>query len=137
MTLPDQLDAILAELLDHILELTVHSCGYRVIQKLFERFDISQIEPIVHIVLALAANQFGNDVVQNILNAQRREHLSALIRCFEGNFYQISTHKFASNLIEKCIRNVTSSGHRGARGVTKNYTLFHSGPTQGQTLAVG
>jgi hypothetical protein len=42
--------------------------------------------------------------VQHILEGSQYEHVSALIGAFRGHFYEFSIHKFASNVIEKCIR---------------------------------
>ena len=69
-------------------------------------FDI--LAPLVDEVLkhsaSLATNQYGNYVVQNILEAKRPEHISRLISNFKGHFYNFSMHKFASNVVEKVIR---------------------------------
>jgi hypothetical protein len=79
-----------------------------VVQRLFEKYDVDVLRDLVREVLRsapdLATNQYGNYVVQNILEARRPEHVSVLVRAFRGRFYEFSIHKFASNVIEKCIR---------------------------------
>jgi hypothetical protein len=62
------------------------------------------VEEVLQSAAELATNQYGNYVVQNILEARRPEHVSALVNAFRGRFYEFSVHKFASNVIEKCIR---------------------------------
>jgi hypothetical protein len=52
----------------------------------------------------LATNQYGNYVVQTILDRGPDEDVAFLIRGFAGCFYRFSIHKFASNVIERCIR---------------------------------
>ena len=51
----------------------------------------------------------------NILEAGKKEHVSALINAFSGHFYEFSIHKFASNVIEKCIRGASD---------TERYKIF-------------
>jgi hypothetical protein len=78
------------------------------VQRLFDRYDVDVLALLVSEVLRsaaeLATNQYGNYVVQNILEARRPGHVSALVAAFRGRFYEFSMHKFASNVIEKCIR---------------------------------
>ena len=109
--LPARIDEIIVILKPHVVELGGDNCGCRVVQKLFDIMPIDKLEPLVGEVLRhatdLAMNQYGNYVVQSILKAERREHVVALIRAFTGHFYKFSVHKFASNVIEKCIRGAT------------------------------
>lgn len=109
--LPERVQTIINCVLPHLKRLVVDNCGCRVVQRLFEKFPIDILEPLVQEVLScapeLATNQYGNYVVQNILEAGKREHIAALIIAFKGHFYDFSIHKFASNVIEKCIRGAT------------------------------
>jgi hypothetical protein len=106
--LPSRLDDIIALLKPHVLELVVDNCGCRVIQKLFDHYEIAQLRPLVTEILGaaanLATNQYGNYVVQTILERGPDEDVVALMRTFVGCYYDFSIHKFASNVIEKCIR---------------------------------
>ncbi|KAH0794674.1 Pumilio-family RNA binding repeat containing protein [Histomonas meleagridis] len=110
-SLPNRIPEIIECIEPRLLDLILDNCGCRVVQKLFERCPIEQLEPIVQTVLTcpvmLAMNQYGNYVVQNILESGKREYVSALIKAFKGHFYEFSMHKFASNVIEKCIRGAT------------------------------
>ncbi|EAY17787.1 Pumilio-family RNA binding repeat containing protein [Trichomonas vaginalis G3] len=106
--IPNRVPEIIDKIKGHVYELVVDNWGCRVIQQLFDRQPIQDLIPLVDEVLCraetLATNQFGNYVVQNILNSGTPEHIQALIRAFTGHFYEFSMHKFASNVIEKCIR---------------------------------
>ena len=110
-TLPHRVGEMIQILQPRVVNLVEDNYGCRVVQRLFDKFDIDQLEPLVKVVLAnavsLATNQYGNYVVQNILEAGKREHVDALIAAFRGRFYDFSIHKFASNVIEKCIRGAT------------------------------
>lgn len=109
--LPDQVDDIIEVMRPHVIDLAIDNCGCRVVQRIFEKISIERLEPLVQEVLAaaviLATNQYGNYVVQSILRSGRPRDVSELIRVFTGHFYDFSMHKYASNVIEKCIRGAT------------------------------
>jgi hypothetical protein len=62
------------------------------------------VHEILGAAAGLATNQYGNYVIQTILERGPDEDVVSLIRAFRGCFYQFSVHKFASNVIERCIR---------------------------------
>ena len=109
--LPGRIDEIIEILRPQVVELGVDNCGCRVVQKLFDQISIDRLRPLVEEVLkratTLAENQYGNYVVQSILKSGERSYVSELIKSFTGHFYEFSVHKFASNVIEKCIRGAT------------------------------
>ena len=109
MFIPERTPMIIEAIQPHTIQLVVDNWGCRVIQQLFDRLDINLLTPLVKEVLScadmLAVNQFGNYVVQNILTSKKPEYVEALIQAFKGHFFEFSMHKFASNVIEKCIRN--------------------------------
>jgi hypothetical protein len=111
--LPFRLNDIIVALEPQVARLVVDNCGCRVIQRLFEKYDISELRALVDQVMKcaddLAVNQYGNYVVQNILEAGPDDDVTRLIRAFAGKFYQYSMHKFASNVIEKCIRRASAA----------------------------
>jgi hypothetical protein len=118
--LPARLAEIVASLEPQVAHLVVDNCGCRVIQRLFEQYDIGSLRPLVDQVMRcagdLAANQYGNYVVQNILEAGPDDDITRLIAAFTGRFYQLSMHKFASNVIEKCIRRASAAQRQGIFG---------------------
>jgi hypothetical protein len=107
-SLPGRLEEIVSAVTPHVVELVGDNCGCRVIQKLFDQYSIAQLRPLVGEILGaavgLATNQYGNYVVQTILERGPDEDVAFLIRAFAGCYYRFSVHKFASNVIEKCIR---------------------------------
>lgn len=107
-SLPEKINEMIAVIKPNLVRLAVDNCGCRVVQRLFDKYKVSDLDPLVTEVLKsaaeLATNQYGNYVVQNILESRRREDVSALVNAFRGHFYEFSIHKFASNVIEKCIR---------------------------------
>jgi hypothetical protein len=111
--LPLRLAEIVVILEPHVAKLVIDNCGCRVMQRLFEQYDIAELRKLVDQVMRCAAdlaiNQYGNYVVQNILEAGPDDDVTRLIRVFAGRFYHFSMHKFASNVIEKCIRRASSA----------------------------
>lgn len=111
--LPDRLGEIIELIKPHLAHLAVDNCGCRVVQRLFDKYDVDVLDPLVTEVLRaaadLATNQYGNYVVQTILEARRPDHLTALVNAFRGRFSEFSVHKFASNVIEKCIKGASSA----------------------------
>lgn len=53
----------------------------------------------------LVKDPYGNYVVQHVLEHGRTKHKSEIIKNLKGSFAQLSTHKFASNVVEKCYKN--------------------------------
>lgn len=110
-SLPEKIGDMIAVTKPNLVRLAVDNCGCRVVQRLFDKYKVNDLGPLVTEVLKnaaeLATNQYGNYVVQHILEARRREDVSALVAAFKGHFYEFSIHKFASNVIEKCIRGAT------------------------------
>jgi hypothetical protein len=106
--LPEKIQEIIFAIQPHLIQLAVDNCGCRVVQRLFDGYNVDVLVPLVTEVLKyasdLATNQYGNYVVQNILQAKRPDHVGRLVASFRGHFYEFSIHKFASNVIEKCIR---------------------------------
>jgi hypothetical protein len=56
------------------------------------------------VVAELATDLYGTYVVQIIIQANNPNHISAFVQQFSGHFFELSIHKFASNVIEKYIR---------------------------------
>ena len=54
----------------------------------------------------LIQDQYGNYVIQFILENQsiNKEDLFPIFNSLKGNIYNYSFHKFASNVVERCIK---------------------------------
>ncbi len=53
--------------------------------------------------VSLVQDQYGNYVIQHILEHGRRRDKSAIVNKMRGQILQLSQHKFASNVVEKCV----------------------------------
>ncbi|OHS97312.1 Pumilio-family RNA binding repeat containing protein [Tritrichomonas foetus] len=110
-SLPHRVDEIVDMIKDDVIRLAVDNCGCRVVQGLFDQYDIERLDPLVGEIInkavELATNQYGNYVVQYILSEKSHKNVSKMIKLFKGHFYDFSIHKFASNVMEKCIRGTT------------------------------
>jgi pumilio RNA-binding family len=51
----------------------------------------------------LSADKFGNYVVQQVLEHGGHAMRSTMVRQFAGRVVTMSYHKFASNVVEKCL----------------------------------
>ncbi|OMH83485.1 Pumilio domain-containing protein [Zancudomyces culisetae] len=63
---------------------------------------------IIQNALFLVQNPYGNYVVQYLLDMDRVEYFESLIAQFSPHVTSLSTQKFSSNVIEKCIKKKTS-----------------------------
>jgi hypothetical protein len=53
--------------------------------------------------LELVQNPFGNYALQIAFENWKSEDLIKIARTFYGKFYNLSMHKYSSNVIEKCL----------------------------------
>lgn len=51
----------------------------------------------------LVQDQYGNYVVQHILEHGKEQDKAMIIAKIRGHVLQLSKHKFASNVVEKCV----------------------------------
>jgi pumilio RNA-binding family len=85
-----------------------HCYGCRVIQRLIEFCASSQISPllneVLHSCMELATDQYGNYVVQHVMEHSSRpgDRQNIMQRVCE-NVLSLSCHKYASNVIEKAL----------------------------------
>ena len=71
---------------------------------------------MVHVVTFnldyLIGDPYGNYVIQHVLNNGSREEVSLIARCLAGNMLTLSQHKFASNVVERCLEHGTPEERR-------------------------
>ncbi|KAK7353080.1 hypothetical protein VNO80_18516 [Phaseolus coccineus] len=65
--------------------------------------------------LLLAQDPFGNYVVQYIIETDTPIAVAEMLGQFEGNYVHLSTQKFSSHVVEKCLRNVADTRSRIVR----------------------
>lgn len=106
--LPNRVPEIIKCIMPYTISLVADNCGCRVVQHLFQPFDQNKLAPLISEVIKaapqLTANQYGNYVIQNIIDDGNEEQVAELIKSYKGYYYSFSIHKFASNVIERCIR---------------------------------
>ncbi len=51
----------------------------------------------------LIKDQYGNYVIQHVLEHGKPEDKAKIVNCVKGNVCPYSQHKFASNVVEKCV----------------------------------
>lgn len=122
---------IISSFSSQVYNLSTHPYGCRVIQRILEHCTPDQTSPILAELHQhtdqLIQDQFGNYVIQHVLgephHKSRNVHLynqtfcssehgkpedkSQLITSVRGKVLVLSQHKFASNVVEKCVTHAT------------------------------
>ncbi|KAJ3054617.1 hypothetical protein HK097_001283 [Rhizophlyctis rosea] len=91
-----------------VVEVATHRHGCCVLQRCIDHASPRQqaqlVDEIIYHALTLVQDPFGNYVVQYVLDLPDVRFCNATIQRFLGNIANLSTQKFSSNVIEKCIR---------------------------------
>ncbi|KAI8467655.1 MAG: armadillo-type protein [Monoraphidium minutum] len=91
-----------------IVSLSMHSFGCRVVQRILEhcggtpRYD-SVMGEVQTAIVQLAQDQYGNYVIQHILEFGRPHERDRVINALAPHIVTLSRNKFASNVVEKCL----------------------------------
>lgn len=111
MVEPQELQFILDAFKNKVLKLSCHPYGCRVVQRLLEHCLNCQTESLLQELLVhteqLLQDQYGNYVVQHVLDHGEALHKSRIVTAVSGRVVMLSQHKFASNVVEKCVSNAT------------------------------
>ncbi|CAK9147622.1 unnamed protein product [Ilex paraguariensis] len=104
----DHIQFIVSIFFDQVVTLSTHPYGCRVIQRVLEhcvdpKTQSKVMDEVLGAVSLLAQDQYGNYVVQHVLEQGRPHERSAIIQELAGNIVQMSQQKFASNVVEKCL----------------------------------
>ncbi|VAH66301.1 unnamed protein product [Triticum turgidum subsp. durum] len=97
------------KLFGHVLTLSIQMYGCRVIQKrVLEHCTDTNTQQIVmdeilQSVCMLAQDQYGNYVIQHVMQHGKPHERSFIIEKLAGQIIQMSQQKFASNVVEKCL----------------------------------
>ena len=91
-----------------VRKLSSHPFACRVVQRMLEHCTEEQkneflLPAIVEKTTELAINQFGNYVVQHSLQYGSEKFKKQILRELATEITSLATHKFASNVIEKCM----------------------------------
>eukprot|EP01133_Synstelium_polycarpum_P000239 gene239-290_t len=93
--------------MEHIGEISTHKVGCTVVNRCLDFASPQQLTSLVQRItdnsLQLVQDQFGNYVVQHILQTNKA-YASMLIPSLVGHIAELSVQKFSSNVIEKCLQ---------------------------------
>jgi pumilio RNA-binding family len=90
-----------------VYEMSVHQFGCRVIQRMLEHCEESQIRPVLNEVfervLDLTKDMYGNYVISHVLEHGMPTDKLFVINKIKKKVLMLANHKFGSNVIEKCL----------------------------------
>ncbi|XVE59293.1 hypothetical protein DITRI_Ditri05aG0034400 [Diplodiscus trichospermus] len=104
----ENIQFIVTTFFDQVVTLSTHPYGCRVIQRILEHCEDLKtqskvMDEILGSVSVLAQDQYGNYVVQHVLEHGKPHERSIIIKELAGKIVQMSQQKFASNVVEKCL----------------------------------
>ncbi|KAL9238750.1 hypothetical protein vseg_013131 [Gypsophila vaccaria] len=104
----EHIQFIVESFYDQVVTLSTHPYGCRVIQRVLEHCEnpVTQskvMDEILGSVSMLAQDQYGNYVVQHVLEHGKPHERTAIIKELAGKIVIMSQQKFASNVVEKCL----------------------------------
>jgi len=96
--------------------LATHPYGCRVIQRILKHCNAELTQPILNEIIqscyGLVQDQYGNYVIQHVLEKGRKEDQQMMIQKLLPQLVPFSLHKFASNVVEKCVAFANSDQRR-------------------------
>ncbi|XP_048516097.1 maternal protein pumilio isoform X6 [Athalia rosae] len=113
---PRALQFVIGAFAGQVYSLSTHPYGCRVIQRILEHCTPEQTQGILQELHTatdqLIQDQYGNYVIQHVLVRCFSEHgkpedKAQLIGSVRGKVLALSQHKFASNVVEKCVTHAT------------------------------
>ncbi|MCJ1307573.1 mRNA binding protein puf3 [Agyrium rufum] len=91
----------------HVYRLSTHTYGCRVIQRMLEHCQDSSrrnlLAELHQCASTLIVDQFGNYVTQHIIEHGDTDDRNKIINIIMDDVIHYSKHKFASNVVERCI----------------------------------
>ncbi|CAE6414057.1 unnamed protein product [Rhizoctonia solani] len=91
----------------NVYDLATHPYGCRVLQRCFEYLHDSQTRPLIDelhkYTTQLMQDQFGNYVIQFVLEHGAADDRNWILHKLRGQMVQMARHKFASNVCEKAL----------------------------------
>lgn len=97
---------------NQVFYLSTHPYGCRVIQRVLQRPEVEKeaiLAEVMQNAYELSKNQYGNYVIQHVMIHGTLWYRSAVIHALEGKMVELSKHKFASNVCEKCFTHCTAT----------------------------
>jgi len=104
----EHLNFVMDSFHNRVYEMASHPYGCRVIQRLLEYCNADQIKSILGEIMinimTLTYDQYGNYVIQHVLEHGVESDKNLIFNTFTNKIGDLSRHKFASNVIEKCVK---------------------------------
>ncbi|KAL4067648.1 armadillo-type protein [Scleroderma citrinum] len=101
----------------NVYDLSTHPYGCRVLQRCFEHLPEEQTRPLMDelhkYMINLMQDQFGNYVVQFVLEQGKHHDRCQVIAKLRGQMLGMARHKFASNVCEKALVTASPEERRG------------------------
>lgn len=69
----------------------------------------SIMNEIMNNIEQLSSNQFGNYVIQHILEHGSSDEVNRIVQALKSSLVHLSKEKFSSNVVEKCIKAADAS----------------------------
>ncbi|XP_008790832.2 mRNA-binding protein PUF3-like [Phoenix dactylifera] len=105
---PEDNEFIFAAAAEHCVDIATHRHGCCVLQRCIGHaigeYRANLVAEISANGLFLAQDAFGNYVVQYILELKDPSATAILVSQFKGHYVNLSTQKFSSNVVEKCLK---------------------------------
>jgi len=107
-TLPSSLVQFIVDaFLGRAVEMARHPYGCRVLQRIIEHCDPPQTTQLVSELLSavhdMLTDPFGNYVIQHIMERGLPSQQEVIVNATHMRVVELSKHKFASNVMEKCV----------------------------------
>ncbi|KAL9275269.1 Pumilio homolog 4-like protein [Drosera capensis] len=104
----DKIQFIISAFFGQVFSLSVHPYGCRVVQRVLENcHDLNTqtkiMDEIMQFVCTLAEDQYGNYVIQHVIQYGSPQERFTIITKLAGQIVKMSQQKYASNVIEKCL----------------------------------
>ncbi|GJJ70192.1 pumilio RNA-binding family [Entomortierella parvispora] len=102
----EHIQFIIGAFTGQVYTLATHPYGCRVIQRMFEHCADTKtplMDELHRYIPSLVQDQYGNYVIQHILERGQPSEKSLVVSKVLGQVLQLSKHKFASNVVEKCV----------------------------------
>mmetsp|Transcript_94122 Transcript_94122/g.252011 ORF Transcript_94122/g.252011 Transcript_94122/m.252011 type:complete len:596 (-) Transcript_94122:427-2214(-) len=111
------IDFIVQAMYNGLTKMARQSYGCRVLQQLIEKCPPEQVGNIMDSIVEqfedLARDSFGNFVVQHVLkHSPRPQDRRRILEGIKASIVVLSSHKFASNVIEHAVRHCTQEERR-------------------------
>jgi hypothetical protein len=117
-SMSDHIQFIIDAFLGQVKVLASHPYGCRVVQRVLEHCCNSQKHAVLNELLEggvdkLVKDQYGNYVVQHIIQYGRPADRAVVVMLIRSDLFRFAQHKFASNVVEKCVQ-FGGQSHRSA-----------------------